>query len=160
MWLLRSTSREDDQGFSAEKIHSFERHTGLTSHYANLTSCITAIIFGAIHCTAWVITFPNDTERFLWMISSFIVIAVPVGWLIQHYSPRMARLAHMPVDYMDIVGQLPEFWIFIFQLAGTTAILLYILSRFSLIVLAFLTLRNLPLEALETVQWTTFIPHV
>lgn len=38
--------------------------------------------------------------------------------------------------------------------------LLYILARAATLVLAFISLRDLPSGAYETVHWTTFIPHV
>ena len=37
---------------------------------------------------------------------------------------------------------------------------LYIFARAITLALAFTTLRSLPSAAYETVQWTTFIPHV
>ncbi|KAK0433776.1 hypothetical protein EV421DRAFT_1718183, partial [Armillaria borealis] len=40
------------------------------------------------------------------------------------------------------------------------AIAIYIIARVTLIVLALLQFRSLPLLALHTVNWTTFIPHI
>jgi flagellar biogenesis protein FliO len=39
-------------------------------------------------------------------------------------------------------------------------LLLYLFTRITTLVLAFTTLRALPSRALETVDWTTFIPHL
>lgn len=36
----------------------------------------------------------------------------------------------------------------------------YILTRFMLLVMAFMSLRSLPPEAYQTVRWTTFIPYI
>ena len=38
--------------------------------------------------------------------------------------------------------------------------ILYILARAVTLVLAFMSLRDLPPGAYETVYWTTFIPHI
>ena len=38
--------------------------------------------------------------------------------------------------------------------------ILYTISRAVTLVLAFISLRDLPPGAYETVHWTTFIPHV
>ena len=37
---------------------------------------------------------------------------------------------------------------------------LYIIARAVTLVLAFMSLRELPLGTYETVHWTTFIPHI
>ena len=39
-------------------------------------------------------------------------------------------------------------------------VLLYIFARISTLVIAFTTLRALPLDAFRTVDWATFIPHL
>ena len=100
------------------------------------------VCFGAIHCIAWLFTFPTHTELLAWRISSIAITAVPV------YIP---------------VGFLLAAWVDNNNLAYISILpagILYISARAVTLVLAFTSLRDLPPGAYETVHWTTFIPHV
>ena len=100
------------------------------------------VCFGAIHCIAWLFTFPTHTELLAWRISSIAITAVPVyipvGFLLA------AWVANNNLAYISILP------------AG----ILYVSARAVTLVLAFTSLRDLPPGAYETVPWTTFIPHV
>jgi hypothetical protein len=48
----------------------------------------------------------------------------------------------------------------LFRAFGYTGTFLYIIARVVLLVLAFLSLKSLPPKAYETVNWTTFMPHI
>ena len=103
------------------------------------------VCFGAIHCIAWDFSFPAHTELLMWRISCVAITAVPI------YIFLMVALANK-MDFrfgltVGVIGALP---------AG----ILYILARIVTLVLAFISLRDLPPRAYETVHWTTFIPHV
>ena len=100
------------------------------------------VCFGAIHCIAWVFTFPNRTELLMWRISSVAITAVPIYIFLGSISADW-----MGGIYLAMVSILPSF-------------ILYILARAVTLVLAFTSLRDLPPGAYETVHWTTFIPHV
>ncbi|KAJ7321537.1 hypothetical protein DFH08DRAFT_753632 [Mycena albidolilacea] len=93
--------------------------------------------FGVIHCLAW----PFSST--LWRISSVAMIAITwtVG-LVSLWGKTRER-----VD-LPIIGGL------------CFSAFLYISGRVITLTLAFTTLRSLPATAYETVQWTTFIPHV
>ena len=106
------------------------------------------ICFGAIHCIAWGFLFPTHTELLIWRVSSVAITAVPV------YIPLMIGLGiwlgNMDFDTAD-------------DIAGFSVIpagLLYVIARVFTLVLALTSLRDLPPGALDTVHWTTFIPHV
>ena len=51
-----------------------------------------------------------------------------------------------------------------FEVTGCAFLVLglvtYIFARFCVLVLAFLTLYNLPAGALDTISWTAYIPHL
>jgi hypothetical protein len=99
-----------------------------------------AMVFGGIHCVAWSFQFPSHIERLLWRMSSLTITCVPALDL------ASAVLVGLGVD----LG------------AGiiTVAIVPYIVARIMLLVLPFMALRSLPIDAYQTVHWTTFIPHV
>ena len=100
------------------------------------------VCFGAIHCIAWLFTFPTHTELFAWRISSIAITAVPV-----YISVGFFLAAWVDNNNLAYISILP---------AG----ILYISARAVTLVLAFTSLRDLPPGAYETVHWTTFIPHV
>ena len=103
------------------------------------------VCFGAIHCIAWIFSFPTHTELLMWRISSVAITALPIyillGFLLAIW------LDDTGFNVTDIILILP---------AG----ILYIMARAVTLVLAFMSLRDLPPGAYETVHWTTFIPHV
>ena len=110
---------------------------------SGMIGVLMGIFFGAIHCIAWLFEFPSKAELILWRISSLAVAGLLV-LLFVFYCIRSA-LGLEPKRIIDIM--LP--W---------TA--LYAAARMAQLVLAFTTLRSLPLEAYSDVPWLTFIPHI
>ena len=104
------------------------------------------ICFGAIHCIAWLFSFPSHTELLMWRISSVAITAVPI------YIPLTFYLGIWLADR--------DFGETVFYFGPLSGGILYIIARAVTLVLAFTSLRELPPGAYETVHWTTFIPHV
>ena len=110
---------------------------------------LVGVCFGAIHCIAWVFSFPTHTELLMWRISSVAITAIPI------YIPFMMGLGTW---LGDMNFENPGSTILYFgPLSGG---ILYIIARAVTLVLAFTSLRDLPPGAYQTVHWTTFIPHV
>ena len=122
--------------------------TGKDAAFADLIVVGVGVCFGAIHCIAWVFSFPTHVELLIWRISSAAITSVPV------YVPLIVILAFW-LENMDFDTTAGTVGYSIFP-AG----MLYIIARAATLVLAFTSLRGLPLGAYETVHWTTFIPHV
>ncbi|TFK60376.1 hypothetical protein BDN72DRAFT_850554, partial [Pluteus cervinus] len=137
--------------FGDEEVHNEATHVsifyGMTTpeEKTNLVwrlSCFIGMIFGAIHFLAWDSSFPTRTELLLWRISSIVLVA----------QPALVLLALSFGGLFFVIF----FWPFSF-VVGPIA---YILARFCVLVLAFLTLHHLPPRALDSITWTFYIPHL
>ncbi|ESK85185.1 hypothetical protein Moror_17163 [Moniliophthora roreri MCA 2997] len=107
-----------------------------------------AAAFGAIHCIPWSFQFATHTEQLLWRVCAVAVAAAPIAMGFFH---RWLK---------ELLEDTPDWFV---VLIFTIAILLgifYIFSRVTLIILALTALRDLSPSAYQTVQWTTFVPHI
>ena len=112
---------------------------------ADLIMLGVGICFGAIHCIAWDFSFPTDAELLMWQISCAAITVVPV-YILSGFNWTVVLHSEI-VSVIVVITILPAF-------------ILYIIARAVTLVLAFTSLRGLPFGAYETVQWTTFIPHI
>jgi hypothetical protein len=138
-------------------------------------ACIVGAIFGALHALAWTSAFPSPSDLVLWRLSTLIITAEPifmlfVGFLYEEKEketsppPRSLLLSsHVVIQQQQprraspsAKNALRQIFIVLFAL-GTP---LYIFARFTLIILAFISLRTLPPDAFKVVSWTSFIPHL
>ena len=108
------------------------------------------VCFGAIHCIAWVFSFPTHTELLMWRISSVAITALPI------YIPLIFVLA----DWLRWMMDSQKLFFFVLSFGPLLGGILYIIARAVTLILAFTSLRDLPPRTYETVNWTTFIPHV
>ncbi|KAK7020719.1 hypothetical protein VNI00_017619 [Paramarasmius palmivorus] len=113
-------------------------------------------LFGAIHCIPWNFQFATHMEQLLWRISAGGLVVLPIGLAVIFIILLPIEAL---VDWCGGNGQMSfgvlvaAFDIFLLPIA-------YFVARVILIVLAIMELRNLPQSAYQTVQWTTFIPHI
>ncbi|TFK65492.1 hypothetical protein BDN72DRAFT_920479 [Pluteus cervinus] len=103
-------------------------------------SCFIGMVFGAIHFLSWHSSFPTHTELLLWRISSIVLVAQPALFSLGSFEGSVFSFVKF---FSWFVGPIP-----------------YILARFCLLVLAFLTLNHLPPRALDSIAWTFYIPHL
>ena len=107
---------------------------------------LVTMVFGGIHCIAWSFAFPSPTEQLLWRISSIAITGIPLAFIgIVVIGDQLDN--DNPVKTILLITLL-------------LLIFLYPIFRILLLVLSLSTLRSLPLSAYQTVQWTTFLPHV
>ena len=107
---------------------------------------LVTMLFGGIHCIAWSFAFPSSTEQLLWRISSIAITGIP--------------LAVVGFDFIGDQLHDDNPVQTVLNVALALLIFLYPISRILLLVLCLSTLRSLPPSAYQTVQWTTFLPHV
>ncbi|KAI0059772.1 hypothetical protein BV25DRAFT_1828494 [Artomyces pyxidatus] len=114
--------------------------------YADLIALAAAMVFGAVHCAAWNYAFPSSAEKIIWRVSSLAIVALPAAM----FAPMLLGATGLiPEDVLRGMG------VFIFLLAAPT----YVAARLLLLALSFTTLRSLPSEAYQAVQWTLLVPH-
>lgn len=113
-------------------------------------SAFSGMLFGMIHCLAWDFDTPSHIERLLWRVSSLGVVGLCFFMLIVGLIYNLGRFKflhfHDPTKIVFCVRVVSSF--------------IYVSSRLLLLTLSFLSLRALPDSALDTVQWSLFIPHI
>jgi hypothetical protein len=110
---------------------------------------VIATIFGGIHCVGWSFEFPSHTEQLLWRIASIAITSAPL------------LIFTLPlVVYLDKQSVVPGWVLAVLVTVGLPSVLVYVIGRFVLLALPFMSLRSLPPLAYQTVHWTTFIPHI
>lgn len=124
-------------------------------------SMVAFFIFGAIHCTAWMFSFPTQTEQNLWHIFSVAILGVPVFTATTLWALRYARAYdHLYSSDASFLHALAQSVISLLVFLQPVVALLYIIARIVLLTLAFTSLRALPGGAYETLAWTDYIPHI
>jgi hypothetical protein len=111
--------------------------------FLHLGVSIGGVIFGAIHITAWNLSFPTPIEQTLWRVASIIsTVLLPVMYFFLILDEFFTRIPPLLIKIWDIV------------FGG-----LYIVARAFLLVEIFRTLFYLPEDAYLT-TWTANVPHV
>lgn len=109
------------------------------------------VAFGVIHCIPWSFTFPSHAEAVLWRVSSIAITSVPIFVFMAFMGAAVASETCFDGDDMLTYVIVPSM-----VLSG----ILYVIARFTTIILAFMSLSSLPPGAFEAVDWTIRIPHL
>lgn len=133
---------------TSSKIVDFRPHRLLPSVLRINFEVVMMGAFGAIHCLGWNSQFPSHVEHILWCASAVIVTTLPGIILVLSYG----RWESGKMDSAPVCG--------ISNVIVIILMCLYICARASLGIVAFLSLRDLPLGAYQTPSWTTIIPHL
>ena len=123
-------------------------------------SALAGAAFGTIHCVAWDFGFPSEAEKVLWramalaLVGVCLSVAVGLGlytlFVYGYYAAERGSKGR--AVWLGLRRML--------MMASKIPCAVYPVARISLLVLAVLSLRDLPGSALETVTWTKFIPHI
>ncbi|KAI5820355.1 hypothetical protein BZA77DRAFT_372483, partial [Pyronema omphalodes] len=145
------------------------QRTSLGIFYFFLSAILISITYAGCHFTAWNSHFPTLTERTLWrgsciVIASTIFVALLLCIFIflivgdkfeeesfhKYFSERNIFIAKL------------LYWVFSFSIVLIMLFLglLYVAARIFIILEAFMSVRNLPLGAYDTVDWIEYFPHV
>ncbi len=110
---------------------------------------VVVILFGSVHLIpSFFLAYPSNGEKWLWTIcGAFITVQPPLTLIAFAFDP-------IPGSYFN------RFIYFPFTVLGGFLLPLYIITRVILIILAFLSLRNLPNTAFVAIDWISSIPHL
>lgn len=101
--------------------------------------------FGAIHVASWNTRLPSDVELWMWRASSIYCLISGVMFVVLAILDSR-NLVSLVKGFLDLF-----FWAFA---------TVYVIIRVFMIVEVFLSLRALPRSAFESVQWSSFVPHI
>ncbi|TFK70498.1 hypothetical protein BDN72DRAFT_958776 [Pluteus cervinus] len=141
----------DDEAAHISSFYAMESRDD-DDFWIPFASAFIGMLFGAVHFLSWSAPFPTHAEQLLWRISTIVLVATPPALGIL----GLASEAFTKTQF----GSMGEM---ISSIMGIGLVLVapvcYILARFCLLVLAFLTLQNLSPAAFQAVIWTSYIPH-
>ena len=118
-------------------------------------------IYCGLHASAWDSYFPTTVERQMWRAA---VVIAAVGTLVVcifflDNTPIARAIVGRGVGlrprniFRWLARSCVETWL-------ATVFLLCVFSRIFLVIEAFASVRSLPADVYETVQWSSFMPHV
>lgn len=143
--------------------------------------CFATLVFTGLHVAGWNLSFPSQTEKVLWRVSSVLLFTVTAAFWALETVASWTRLGRWKRLYLRVVDpeKLPQFDQDRIEKAGhaetrelatlplawefwTIAPIgfIYGIARVYLIVEAFLELRDINASAFLQVEWSAYIPHI
>jgi hypothetical protein len=115
--------------------------------------------YGGLHASAWNNFFPTWHECLMWRISALAVAAagITVASILLVRKPIESMLEWME-EHMD--ERLKDTLIWAIIITVLMVLLFYCGCRMFLVVEAFISIRELPIDAYKTPAWTQLIPHL
>lgn len=118
-----------------------------------------SMAFGGIHAAAWHNYFPSKGEAWLWRCSAIYIAWSGLVWLTINLSAKLFK----PIDDLwngQRLSRAP--WVKSWLLALLFAVCgsLYLFARLYLVVEAFISIRQLQVDAYQTPNWTGILPHL
>ncbi|KAF8189019.1 hypothetical protein BJ912DRAFT_967721 [Pholiota molesta] len=129
--LARSTVR-----CGAHRVPMFFSAEVDDEHVHGPTALI-GVLFGMVHLTtSWTLAFASAEQMLMWRCASVVITVAPVFLML--WGPGRV-----------LVKVIVAVWL-----------VMYIVGRVVLLWLSLISLRNLSPAALQTIDWTTFLPHI
>ncbi|KXN83130.1 hypothetical protein AN958_01801 [Leucoagaricus sp. SymC.cos] len=137
------------------RFYTSDKKGNQSRRVAFMTSVV-GMVFGGVHLIPlWLSSFPSFRKKRLWIMSTIIIIYVPLGfanvsWVVR----RLLRQLRYPPSTV------PHRTSFLLTTMTVVMWFYYISCRSILIYLAFDNLRFLPPDAFLNVEWSTYFPHI
>jgi hypothetical protein len=114
--------------------------------------------YGGVHIAAWNDYFPSNVEVWMWRSSSIYMAASAFLWLVINLLAHESKAIDA---YWDKVLARQAHWSSYFILGSLCSIcgIAYVFARIFLVVEAIISIRQLPIAAYRTPDWTQIIPH-
>lgn len=149
----------------------YSDHSMSTSRLPQVVAVLAGIVFGAIHCLAWNFDFPSHTEESIWRISSVVMISVNIYPVVGVSAfiklrdfvtgtPKLALQFFLPEAELHYSPTLPAEENALIFLSIIFSSVVHAIARIALIILAMMSLRNLPPSAFQEIGWISLIPHI
>lgn len=123
----------------------WEVYSTLT-HYCILgLAALSLMIFGCVHLASWNSRLPSTIELWMWRGSSLYCV-IYAGLFA--FNSVWERSAEMRAFYYAL-DQITDY-----------GLPVYVIIRIYMIVEVFISLRALPASAFQSVQWSSFLPHI
>lgn len=161
-WLnltaLQAPQRSPD--FGDFEFYSSERGGQLK---VAVPACILGVLFGAVHLIPiWTTLFAGDEG--IWIFAAIVMTCQPVVFLFAKVLQEVCLRYKSPDRYPANKNLVMEFIVILVKLADFIlpfAFLAYPFVRFILIIMATsVGLENLPPSAYQSVNWSSFFPHI
>ena len=112
------------------------------------TTILIGLLFGGIHLTNWNGYFLTYIEKILWRAGALLVMFLPVLIFLDPHDSN---------EDMTMFGILAYYGR---KLLARAVVPCYTMARNTLLILAIISLRDLPPSALQSVSWVALIPHL
>ena len=122
-----------------------EGYSTFTNYCISGLAALSLMIFGCVHLASWNSRLPSTVELWMWRGSSLycvIYAGLTAFWSLLDSSIEM-RAFYNALDQITDYG-----------------IPVYVIIRIYMIVEVFISLRALPASAFQSVQWSSFLPHI
>lgn len=116
-----------------------------------IAASIVGMIFGAVHLLAWESEFPSPNYLVHWRFAATVLTVTPVAVLI--------GAVIVMLDLEDNTTLIGRAIIYVVSFSLAILLILYIFSRFVVIIIAVSTIRNPPRNVLLDISWTSHLPH-
>ncbi|KAF4616963.1 hypothetical protein D9613_008724 [Agrocybe pediades] len=130
----------------------------LTIIQMRLASFSIAALFGGIHCVGWSskIVFHTHAASLLWRILTVVITASPLVWIMLF----VVGYANLEYPGGNFLKRMYLFLGFVSMVLTTLSIPVYVFSRITLLIVAFVELRGVPQGALDNLQWANVLPFI
>lgn len=122
-----------------------------------------SVVHADIHLIGWRLSFPTESEAWIWRISSVtLLIVMIIGGALPVLSTREWFDFSFNVLWIWVRPARKNTWVrrHVFDFVVDFAYFVYIIARLLIVADIFMSFRSLPETAYSNVSWTNSLPHI